>query len=100
MCACVHVCLGVCVCASVCVCLCVRVCVCVRARVCVCVRVFVCVCVCVCVCEGVRGAHENKKKNRSEEILFTFENVIVLKKWKGENNKTVFNFEMIATGLD
>ena len=49
---------------------------------------------------GGRGAHENKKKNRSEEILFTFENVIVLKKWKGETNKTVFNFEMIATGVD
>ena len=61
----------------------------------------VCVCACVCVCGGEgRGAHENKKKNRSEEILFTFENVIVLKKWKGETNKTVFNFEMIATGVD
>ena len=49
---------------------------------------------------GGKGAHENKKKNRSEEILFTFENVIVLKKGKGETNKTVFNFEMIATGVD
>ena len=63
-----------------------------------------CVCVCVRACVSVggggRGAHENKKKNRSEEILFTLESVIVLKKWKGETNKTVFNFEMIATGVD
>ena len=63
-----------------------------------------CVCLCVCVCVfvwgGGRGAHEIKKKNRSEELLFTFENVIVLKKWKGETNKTVFNFEMIAAGVD
>ena len=65
--------------------------------------VYVCVCVraCVCVCVGGgKGAHENKKKNRSEEILFTFEKVIVLKKWKGETSKTVFNFEMIATSVD
>ena len=51
-----------------------------------------CVCVHVCACVGVwggggRGAHENKKKNRSEEILFTFENVIVLKNGKGKTIK-------------
>ena len=59
-----------------------------------------CVCVRACLCAWGVGGHENKKKNRSEEILFTFENVIVLKKWKGETNKTVFNFEIIATGVD
>ena len=65
-----------------------------------CACLCVCACVRVCVCGGGKGAHENKKKNRSEEILFTFEKVIVLKKWKGETSKTVFNFEMIATSVD
>ena len=113
-CVCVSGCVLVCVCTRMCVCVCLCVCVCVGAcvlwfacslkklvwRVCCVCRVCA-VCVCVwCVYVGGGGGHEDKTKNRSEEISLTFENVIVHKKWKWKTNKTVFNFEMIATGVD
>ena len=54
----------------VCVCACVFMRVCAR----LCASVFVCVCLCVRV--RVCGRGHYKKRNRSEEISFTFENVL------------------------
>ena len=65
----------------VCVCVCVHVCVFMCVFVSKRVRVCVCLCVCVYLCVG-GGGHEDKTKNRSEEISLTFENEIVLKKSK------------------
>ena len=67
-----------CMCFSVCPGVCGRVCTCMRA--CECECVCVCMCLCVSVCVWGEGAHEDKRKNRSDELSLTSENVIVLEK--------------------